>query len=400
MYKFALRNYYQLFEMKKYLFLLSVVLFSGITFMSCKSERTFEIKGELSSVEDETLFLEHRGLGGIVLLDSVKLKNNGTFKFREKAPENPEFYQLRIGNQVAVFAVDSTETLIAKGDAKNLAGSFSVENSPVNEQIKNVDLQTRKVKTLLDEAEKKHTAKTIDDMAYLAELDSILKGYKSEISKIILGNPSSAAAYYSVFQKVNDYLIFDPYDKQDYAMFGAVATSWDRYYNGTPRSKHLYDFAMNALKTRRQQEQQAAMLENAPIVTDSSLPDIVLAQVNGEKMELSSLKGKVVILDFTVYKSEFSPKHNIDLNKIYNQYKARGLEIYQISFDSDEHFWKNAASNLPWVTVRDPQNVYSHLLATYNVRDIPTAFVIDRDGDVVARVENYSTLANEVGKVL
>ena len=76
------------------------------------------------------------------------------------------------------------------------------------------------------------------------------------------------------------------------------------------------------------------------------------------------------------------------------------MEIYQISFDSDEHFWKNAASNLPWITVRDPQNVYSRLLSTYNVRDIPTAFVINRDGDVVARVENYATLPGEVGKVL
>lgn len=386
--------------MKKYLFLFPVVLFASIVLLSCKSDKTFEIRGELSSVTDETLFLEHRGLGGIELLDSVKLKENGTFKFKEKAPVNPEFYQLRIENQVAVFAVDSVETLQVKGDVKDLTNTFSVENSPVNEQIKQIDTQTQKVKTQLNEAEKKHTAKAIDDVTYLAELDTIFKGYKTEISKLILGNPGSAAAYYAVFQKVNDYLIFDPYSKQDYAMFGAVATSWDRNYQGTPRSKHLFDFTMNALKTRRQQEQQAALLENAPVVTESSLPDIVLTEVNGEKISLSSQKGKVVILDFTVYNSEFSPKHNIDLNKIYTQNKAKGLEIYQISFDSDEHFWKNAASNLPWITVRDPQNVYSRLLSTYNVRNLPTAFVIGRDGDVVARVENYTTLSNEVGKVL
>ena len=386
--------------MRKNIFWLPVILLSAAVFFSCKSEKTFEIKGEFSSAKDETLFLEHRGLGGIELLDSIKLKENGVFKFKEKAPENPEFYQLRIGNQLAVFAVDSTETLQVKGDAKNLAGTFSVENSFVNDQIKQIDAQTQSVKNRIDDAEKRHNAKSIDDMAYLTELDSVLTSYKTEISKLILGNPSSAAAYYAVFQKVNDYLIFDPYNKQDYAMFGAVATSWDRYFQGTPRSKHLYDFTMNALKTRKQQEQQAALLENAPVVTDSSLPDIVLTEVNGERISLSSQKGKVIILDFTVYNSEFSPKHNIDLNRIYTQYKSRGLEIYQISFDSDEHFWKNAASNLPWITVRDPQSVYSRLLSTYNVRDIPTAFVLDRDGDVVARVENYTTLSNEVGKAL
>lgn len=386
--------------MRKNIFWLPVIVLSAAIFFSCKSEKTFEIKGEISSAKDETLFLEHRGLGGIELLDSIKLKENGAFKFKEKAPENPEFYQLRIGNQLAVLAVDSTETLQVKGDAKNLAGTFSVENSFVNDQIKQIDAQTQSVKNRIDDAEKRHNAKSIDDMAYLTELDSVLTSYKTEISKLILGNPSSAAAYYAVFQKVNDYLIFDPYNKQDYAMFGAVATSWDRYFQGTPRSKHLYDFTMNALKTRKQQEQQAALLENAPVVTDSSLPDIVLTEVNGERISLSSQKGKVIILDFTVYNSEFSPKHNIDLNRIYTQYKSRGLEIYQISFDSDEHFWKNAASNLPWITVRDPQSVYSRLLSTYNVRDIPTAFVLDRDGDVVARVENYTTLSNEVGKAL
>lgn len=386
--------------MKKYSFLLFVALLAIAVLLSCKSEKTFEIKGEFSSVEDETLFLEHRGLGGIELLDSVKLKENGSFKFTEKAPENPEFYQLRVGNQLVVFAVDSIETLQVKGDVKDLANTFSIENSPVNDQIKQIDSQTQKVKLQIDEADKKHATKIIDDVTYLAELDSVLKEYKTEISKLILGNPSSGAAYYAVFQKVNDYLIFDPYSRQDYAMFGAVATSWDRYYQGTPRSKHLYNFTMNALKTRKQQEQQAALLENAPVVTESSLPDIVLTEVNGEKVSLSSQKGKVVIIDFTVYNSEFSPKHNIDLNKLYTQYKDRGLEIYQISFDSDEHFWKNAANNLPWITVRDPQSVYSRILSTYNVRNIPTAFILDREGDVIARVENYTTLSTEVGKVL
>lgn len=100
--------------MKKYFFLLSAVLLTATVLLSCQSEKTFEIKGELSSAEGQTLYLEHRGLGGIELLDSVRLKGNGMFKFKEKAPANPEFYQLRIENQVAAFAVDSLETLHVK----------------------------------------------------------------------------------------------------------------------------------------------------------------------------------------------------------------------------------------------------------------------------------------------
>ena len=385
--------------MKKYI-LLPALLLTVAFHYSCQRESRFIVKGEFSSAEEQTLYLEHRGLGGVELLDSVTLKGKGTFTFKQAAPENPEFYQLRIGSQVALFAVDSLETLQVKGDANDLAATFTVENSPVNDQIRRIDEQTRLVNEKLDDAERRHEAKKIDDLTYLEEVVTILKSYKSEISRLILGNPSSAAAYYAVFQKVRNYLIFDPYSKQDYAMFGAVATSWDRYYPGTQRTKHLYDFTMNALKTRKLQEKQAALLENASVVTGSALPDIVLSTINGEKRSLASQKGKVVVVDFTVYRSDFSPAHNIELNKLYTKYRSQGLEIYQISFDSDEHFWKNAASNLPWITVRDPQSVYSSLLSLYNVREIPTAFVFNREGDVVARVENYATLASEVAKLL
>ncbi|HLW10101.1 MAG TPA: hypothetical protein VKX35_06855, partial [Fermentimonas sp.] len=64
------------------------------------------------------------------------------------------------------------------------------------------------------------------------------------------------------------------------------------------------------------------------------------------------------------------------------------------------HFWKTSANNLPWITVRDNRSVNSSLLATYNVRDLPTAFIINREGDIVARVEDLSKLTEELIKVL
>ncbi|MEN6588515.1 MAG: thioredoxin family protein, partial [Proteiniphilum sp.] len=112
-----------------------------------------------------------------------------------------------------------------------------------------------------------------------------------------------------------------------------------------------------------------------------------------------SLRGKVVLLDFVVYNADFSPKHNMDLNTIYQKNRSRGFEIYQISFDSDEHFWKISADNLPWITVRDPQSVNARLLSMYNVREIPTAFIMDREGDIVSRIEDYAKLSDELRKV-
>ena len=380
-----------------------VVLFTlliGGIFASCNRGESFIVEGKIDSAVGDTLYLEHRGLAGIQLIDSAVLKENGLFKFRQGAPVNPEFYQLRIGDNSVVFAVDSTETLIVNADANNFYGSFAVAESYTNDQLKKVDELRLMAVQRITSLEEQHAAKVIDDIAFLNQLDSVLIDYKKEISKVILGNPSSAAAYYAVFQKINDYLIFDPYNKQDYAMFGAVATSWNKYYPETERTVHLYNFTLNALQARRREEQQALLFESVAVQTDAGLPDISLSGINGEEIALSSLKGKVVLLDFVVYSADFSPKHNIDLNNLYSRYSSRDFEIYQVSLDSDEHFWKISADNLPWVTVYDPRSVSSPVLSTYNVREIPTAFLIDREGDLVARIEDYSQLSEQLNKVL
>jgi peroxiredoxin len=377
-----------------------LTLIIGCVFVSCKKGDIFSVEGNIQSAEGDTLYLEHRGLAGIVLLDSAILNDKGSFKFKEPAPKNPEFYQLRIRDKVVAFAVDSVESLRVTADASNLYGSFTVEDSYSNDQLRKVDDMRMKTEQEINSLEKLHTAKEIDDITFLNSLDSVLTLYKKEISNLIIGNPSSAAAYYAVFQKINDYLIFDPYDKKDYPMFGAVATSWNRYYPETERTTHLYNFTVNALQTRRQLEKQEELFQNITVETESGLPDISLPGVNGERISLSSLKGKVVLLDFVVYSADFSPKHNIDLNSLYQRYNSRGFEIYQVSFDSNEHFWKTSADNLPWVTVRDPRSVSTPLLSLYNVREIPTSFIIDREGDLIGRVEDYSQLSEQLDKVL
>lgn len=244
-----------------------------------------------------------------------------------------------------------------------------------------------------------HKNKEIADVAFMEKVDSVLSVYKTFANNLILGNPSSAAAYYAVFQKIDDYLIFDPYDKRDYAMFGAVATSWNRFYPETPRTKHLYEFTMNALRVRKQQEQQNSLVDNIT-VTESQLPDISLLNVKGQATSLSSFRGSVVLLDFTAYKTDFSLQHNQTIARVYDKYKSKGMVVYQISFDSDTHFWKNVSAELPWTTVYDPQSVNSTLLKGYNVRELPTAYILNKEGDVVKRVEDFGQLEQYIGELL
>ena len=314
-------------------------------------------------------------------------------------PENPEFYQLRIDNQIAVFTVFDEESLSIAADATNFIRSFTVENSPANDQLRQVDRLRDETARIIADLERQHAAQQIDDVLFFEKLDSALADYKTEITQIILANPASAAAYYALFQRIGQYLIFNPYLREDFAMFGAVATSWNLQYPETTRTQHLHDFTIRALAIRRQEERNLQTLTEL-IEVDASLPDIVLPDISGNRVALSSLQGQVVILDFTVYNSDFSPRHNMDLNAIYTRFQSRGVEIFQISFDSNEHFWRNAAVNLPWITVRDPLSVNSRLLGLYNVSEFPTIFIVDREGDVVARVSSQEEIVREVNRLL
>lgn len=379
--------------------LLAVLLVGIIT--SCNDGGSkLKIKGNIASAEGKTVYLGHLGLDGISIVDSVKVAANGNFSFKQDAPKNPEFYILKIDNQQATFSADSTKTYVLKADARDLPNTLTVENSPVNAQIKQINVEQSKFAQTLKALGQAHTDKKIDDVSYLHQLDSALLAYKAFATDLILSNPAGAAAYYAVFQKVDDYLIFDPHDKKDYGMFAAVATSWDKDYPETPRTKHLHDFVITALKARKMEERNQELLQNAEVITSLKTPELKYGDVNGNTVSLSSLQGKVVLVDFTVYTAEFSPKHNMQLNSIYNRLKSRGLEIYQVSLDSEEHLWKNAAVNLPWITVRDPQSVYSNVLSTFNLRNIPTSFIIDRQGNIVSRIENPAVLESEIAKYL
>jgi glutathione peroxidase-family protein len=128
--------------------------------------------------------------------------------------------------------------------------------------------------------------------------------------------------------------------------------------------------------------------------------EIELPDVKGKVRTLGSLKGKVVLLDFTAYKTDWSPNYNLTMRQLYNKYSSQGFEIFQVSVDPDESFWVNAAVNLPWVCVYDENALNSNYLKLYNVQSIPAAFLIDREGNLVDRPEDQKSLDEKIAKLL
>lgn len=383
--------------MKKILFVALAVW--GLS--ACDSEPKFKVEGEISGADGKMLYLEASALEGIVPLDSVELKGNGSFAFKQMRPESPEFYRLRVGDKVINFSIDSTETVQLKAPYLDFATAYTVEGSTNSTKMKELTLKQAKLQADVNALLKSMQSNTLAADVFEDSLSTVLKNYKDEVKiNYIFAAPNTAAAYFALFQKLNGYLIFDPLNsKDDIKCFAAVATSLNNFYPHAVRSKNLYNIVIKGMKNTRAPQQKVLELPEEA-VSETGIIDINLRDMKGNLRKLSDLKGKMVILDFTIYQSAVSATHNYMLRDLYDKYASQGLEIYQVSLDADEHYWKTTADNLPWVCVRDGNGIYSTMAASYNVQSVPAFFLITKNSELSARGETVKDLEAAVKALL
>ncbi|MDO4179937.1 MAG: DUF4369 domain-containing protein [Bacteroidales bacterium] len=381
--------------MKKKFYLGLALLLVGMS--ACDNGSKFKVQGEVSDSKDKVLYLEASGLDGIVTLDSVKLGSNGSFSFAQKRPESPEFYRLRLDNKIINFSVDSTETVSVKAAAGDFATGYTIEGSENNIKIKELALLQADLQKRVDKlAQTRMPAGIVQD-----SLLSIVNSYKDKVKReYIFAAPNTPYAYFALFQSLNGYMIFDPLsNKDDVKCFAAVATSLNNTYPHADRSRNLYNMVIKGMKNTRAPRQQTVEIPEDRI-QETSIIDIQLKDLKGNTRSLTELKGKVVLIDFTVYNNAMSAAHNLALRELYNKYASQGLEIYQVSLDGDEHFWKTSADNLPWVCVRDANGAYSSYVSLYNVTNLPAVFLVNRANELSVRGENIQNLEEEIKKLL
>lgn len=378
--------------MKKLVFFLIISIFA-----SCNKTGNFKVEGTIEGGSGEMIYLEHNGLTKSTMLDSTRVKDDGKFRFKAKSPVYPDFYRLKIGSKQIHFAVDSTETIGITASFDNFSTEYTITGSESNTDIqllrKSVSGIQRKANQIIRGMNNAERDKLINEM-----LDLIEK-HKELARPIILKNPRSTAAYFAVFQKINDSYIFSPYVKEDRPYCAAVATSYNTYMPDYDRSKNLYALVMDAIRTERQARQQAnwrEIVEN----TATGFINIELPDVNDNKRKLSDLTGKVILLDFSSFESRESVQYTFALRELYNKYASRGFEIYQVSLDRNKMLWEDAVENLPWICVRDVNGPNTVHATTYNITTIPSYFLIDRQGDIVGRDINLQTLEKEIEKRL
>ena len=376
----------------------ALVFAAAVTIASCDNN-TFTVEGQIENAKDSVLFFENVGLEGVNVLDSVKLSDSGSFSFSEEASIAPEFYRLRIADQIINISIDSTETVSIKAQYPQMATNYEVSGSDNCQKIKELALKQIALHQQAM-AIQQNTALSVD-----AANDSILnliEAYKNDVkSNYIFKEPMKAYSYFALFQTLGNWLLFNPRNnKDDIKVFAAVATSWDTYYPHAERGQNLHNIAIEGMKNQRIVEAEQNRTIDASKVSEAGVLDIALTDNKGQLRHLTDLKGKVVLLDFHVFALEDSPARILSLRELYNKYQAQGFEIFQVSLDSDEHFWKQQTAALPWVSVRDADGVNSQRLMMYNIQAVPDFFIIDRGNNLVKRAAQIKDLETEIKKLL
>ena len=371
-----------------------------IIVMGSCDNRKFRVDGTIADAKDSVLYFENMSLDGPVTVDSVRLGDDGAFSFSDKAPEAPEFYRLRIAGQIINISIDSTETVTVNASYPTMATGYTVEGSPECATIKELALRQIDLQQRVLDVQRNAT------LGFDATRDSVerlVEAYKHDVKlNYIYKAPMRPSSYFALFQTLGNRLIFNPRTSEDdIKAFAAVATSWDTYHPGSLRGRNLHNIAIQGMRdVRIVRNQMAAQAIDASKVHEADIIDISLLDNKGQTRRLTDLKGKVVMLDFHVFGAEGSTKRIMQLRDLYNKYHARGLEIYQVSLDPDEHFWKTQTAALPWISVRDGEGLQSDYLMMYNVQSIPTFFLIGRDNVLKKRDIQVKDLDAEITSLL
>lgn len=381
--------------MKKTLFLLFfIVLLCG-----CQQGEKFIIEGNISGADSSVLYLEQLTLGeGAVCIDSIQLGQDGSFRFLADAPTSPEFYRLRIGGQAINLAIDSTETISVKAPLEDMSFGYSVSGSATCDTIRLLCLR-------LAETERKARRIAADRNFTIAERDSLIddlvEQYKAEVKRDILHDHFAATySYYALFQTLGTSLVFDPVrSKSDLTWMSAVANAWNGRYPGSPRTENLIAIVQECRRNHTKPRQIELNIDGDK-VRELGIIDMTFPDLNGQDQTLSSLRGNVVLLDFTAFSMDGSTERTLLLRELYEKYHGRGFEIYQVSLDPSEHLWKQRSEALPWVSVWCEEGLESDMLTLYDVQRLPCYFLIDRNCDLQARQENIPDLEEAIEALL
>lgn len=341
------------------------VLFSG-----CDKTPRFKVEGKIKDASNRSLILERPGFHGEwAAVDSTVTDDSGKFSIKAPRPAAPEIYRLRMADRYVYFPVDSTESIGVDASLAQFGHIYSLSGSNQAERLAEFENDFARF------------------AAAPASTDSTAAFKRHIYTRYIQVAPASVVSYHILTKTMADGTpFFDFAGSDDYRYLAAVANGYKAMRPEDPHTAMLEGYAVEAIRIRNREKGMRTELRAKEI----SLLPIVLTDEKGESRSLAEVAGKgaPVILVFAPLTDPEAAARNRD---ILNTSSAHGAKVFHVSFDRDQYQWREAASNLPWITVNDP-SARPQSIIDYNLGSLPIYYLIDSNGELVKRGDTLSEL--------
>lgn len=360
-------------------------LFVLCALTACTNKNNVKITGEIKEAANQKVYLEQVNVDNAIIIDSTQTDRNGHFSFKT-AVTLPTFYNIKIGpKEFVTFIAEPEDHIELSGSLNGLSQNYWVDGSEHSLWIKLLNFQLNHTQVAMDSLKKTFSAlpveATQERQQVAAAWDSIINKQINFSKDFILKHAVSPASYYALYQKFDqDNFILTP--ENDLHSYKVVASSLKAMYPESQYTKAILKH-LDQINKAIQNLKIKQLIDNS----ENALPEINLPNAQGDTISLNSLKGKYILLDFTVLNTKEGVAYAQELKSVYNKFKHNGFLIYQVCLDQNKLAWQNLIKqlNLDWICVWDSEGLKSRAAQTWNIQTIPANYIINPKFEIVGK---------------
>lgn len=356
----------------------------------------FEINGKIAGAVNQPLTLEAVSSKGTIQLASTTVGQDNNFVLKGNI-QGMGMYQLRLG----LMDDKIIPLTLAPGDKVNLSATYESYEilpvwsgtswaKPLTDYMSRFNDFAVKQMELAKNAEKNK----LTQEQQIAEFLKLRKPLDDFAKNTMLNDPANPANIV-LSTSLTPAMGYQYWDESYLEVFKKVAKAYKSKYKDSPIAESMLNQA---------REIEAGLKDYKLAQSGQKVaPEIALKNPEGKVIRLSSLRGKVVLIDFWASWCGPCRKENPNVVNMYKKYKDRGFTIYSVSLDKDPEAWKRAikADGLAWPNhVSDLLEWKTPLLQTYGFNSIPYTVLVGKDGKILGTNLRGASLEQKLKEVL
>ena len=356
---------------------------AAILFASCGNSNS--ISGVINGAQGKTIYLESLSDNKVLPIDSTVVGSDGSFSLKSHSNLPLDFYRIyfKEGNFLQLIT-DSSEHVEITAEFANLNNAKvegSLQTVEYMDLVKRWEPMMEKLAEAQSQINRPSTDPSLDSTQWIAMWEAQSAAAQKEANAFVKGwleKHSASLLALSIVQNLDPRFEFNWYLR--------VLNDTKPTCGKLPAYKTL-----EKLVGQIKNASSSSAASNSNIAVGKMAPEITLPTLTGETKALSSLRGKVVLLDFWASWCGPCRRENPNVVATYKKYSSKGFDVFSVSLDENKTAWEAAIKKdgLVWNNhVSDLGGWKSAVVPTYEIESIPFPVLIDQEGNIVAMGES------------